>query len=110
MANRRSSAVGTAQERTDEGCISSRLREAYTPDEPTCVLPISRKAPAAHTRLAAFPLAEHSLFEVVPLVLIDGGDPVARQYGLILGLPAQWVTLDQEFGIDLAVYHGDDKP
>src|SRR5262245_8810641 len=89
MVHGRLSAVGTIQGQTDEARISSRLREACTPDEPTCVLPISRKAPAAHPCLAAFPVAEHSLFEVLPLVLMDRSNPVARQYGLILGLPAQ---------------------
>jgi hypothetical protein len=48
--------VVTIEERIDEAHISSRLREAYAPNEPTCAPPFSREAPAAHPRLAAFPV------------------------------------------------------
>jgi hypothetical protein len=54
-------AVGTVQEATDEARISSRLREACAPDELAGALPFSREAPAAHPRLAAFPVEERAL-------------------------------------------------
>jgi peroxiredoxin len=40
-------------------------------------------------------------------VLIDRGNQVAKQYGLVHGFPPELRALYQQFGIDLEVHNGD---
>jgi peroxiredoxin len=40
-------------------------------------------------------------------VLVDLGNGVARQYGLVHGFPPQLMALYKQFGIDLEVQNGD---
>jgi hypothetical protein len=42
-------------------------------------------------------------------VAIDRGNTVAQRYGLVHGFPPAWRALYRQFGIDLAVHHGDDS-
>ena len=40
-------------------------------------------------------------------VLIDRGNQMARQYGLVHGFPPELMALYKQFGIDLEVHNGD---
>lgn len=42
-------------------------------------------------------------------VVIDRGNTVARQYGLVHGFPPALRALYRQFGIDLAVHNADDS-
>jgi alkyl hydroperoxide reductase subunit AhpC len=42
-------------------------------------------------------------------VVIDRGNTVARQYGLVHGFPPELRALYLQFGIDLAAHNGDDS-
>ena len=42
-------------------------------------------------------------------VLVDRGNKVARQYGLVHGFPAELIALYKQFGIDLEVQNGDNS-
>jgi peroxiredoxin len=42
-------------------------------------------------------------------VLVDRGNKVARQYGLVHGFPPELMALYKQFGIDLEVQNGDNS-
>jgi alkyl hydroperoxide reductase subunit AhpC len=42
-------------------------------------------------------------------VLVDQGNKVARQYGLVHGFPPELMALYKQFGIDLEVQNGDNS-
>ncbi len=48
-----------------------------------------------------------ALMERSFLVLIDRGNKVARQYGLVHRFPPELIALYKQFGIDLEVHNGD---
>jgi peroxiredoxin len=67
----------------------------------------SRTLPSGHPFDAVFD--QTGLTARTFAVVIDRGNTVAQQYGLVHGFPPELRTLYRRFGIDLAVHNADDS-